>query len=71
MQNKRKNDNIKNNLTKRPKCGKMKNLSKMSCSIGKLFRVHYKTMLKKYEYHSMLLCLLGKHECKKLEDKLY
>ena len=23
-------------------------------------------MLRKYEYHRMLLCLLGKHECKKL-----
>ena len=35
-------------------------------------KVHYEPMLKKYEYHKMVLCLLGNHECKNVvrEDVL-
>ena len=28
--------------------------------------VHYQTMLNKYAYHRILLCLLEKHKCKRL-----
>ena len=38
----------------------------MSCSIGEFHKVSYQSILKKYAYHRMLLCLLVKHECKNL-----
>ena len=34
----------------------------MSCYIGEFYKVHYQPMLKKYAYHRILLCLLGKKE---------
>ena len=54
------NDDIKNGLIKRQTYGKNKPLTKISCYIGKFNMVNYQPMLKKYVYHSMLLCLLGK-----------
>ena len=53
------NDDINNGLIKRPVYGKKKHLTKKS--ISEFHMVHYQTMLKKYIYHRMLLCLLGKH----------
>ena len=38
----------------------------MSCYIGGFQKVHNQQMLKKYEYHRMLFCLLGKYKCKKI-----
>ena len=43
----------------------------MSYYISEFHSVHYQQMLKKYEYHMMLLCLLGKREFKILEEKLF
>ena len=43
----------------------------MSCSIGEFKKVHYQSMLKKYVYNRMLLCLLGKQECKNLEKDVF
>ena len=57
---------IQNGIIKRSTYGKKKILTKMSCSIDEFHEVHYQPMLKKYVYHRMLLCLLGKHECKNL-----
>ena len=44
---------------------------KISCSIGEFQKVYYKSMLNKYSYHRMLLCLLGKHKCKNLEENIF
>ena len=41
----------------------------MLCSIGEFHKVHYQPILKKYAYNRILLYLLGKNECKKLEDE--
>ena len=57
------NYDINNILIKRTTYGNKKHLTKISCSIGEFHKVHYQKMLKNYEYHRMLLCLLGKHEC--------
>ena len=38
----------------------------MLCSIGEFHKVDYQRVLNKYAYHRMLLCLLGKNECKNL-----
>ena len=59
---------INNGLIKRPTYGKKEQLTKISCSVGKFHRLHYHPMLKKYAYHRMLLCLLGKRECKNLRN---
>ena len=55
---------INNGLIKRTKYGKKKNLTKISLSVGEFHKVCYQTMLLKYAYHRILLCLLGKHDCK-------
>ena len=60
------NNNINNGLIKRPTYGKKKHLNKMSCYIVELCKARYQTMLNKYAYHGILLCLLGKHYCKDL-----
>ena len=39
--------------------------------IGKFHEVHYQPMLKKCAYHRILLCLLGKHECKNLRKEAF
>ena len=36
----------------------------MLFSTGEFHKVHYQPMLKKFAYNKMLLCLLGKNECK-------
>ena len=38
----------------------------MACSIGEIHKLHHQPRLKKYAYHKILLCLLGKYECKNL-----
>ena len=43
----------------------------MSCSIGEFNRVNYQSMLNKYAYHSMLLCLICKQEWKKIKTEHY
>ena len=43
----------------------------MSFSIGVFHKVHYKEMLKKYAYHRILLCLLGKHEWKSIINEAF
>ena len=43
----------------------------MSCSIGELHKLHYQPMLKKYAYHRMFLCLLGKLEWKYLRREYF
>ena len=60
------NGDINNGLIKRPTYGKKNNLTKISCSIGEFNKLHYQPILKKFAYHRMLLCLLGKHECKNI-----
>ena len=42
----------------------------MPCSIGEFHKVYYQPILMKYAYHRMLLCLIGKHGCKNLRDKV-
>ena len=39
--------------------------------MGEFHQVHYQPMLYNYEYHRVLLCLLGKHECKKLRNEYF
>ena len=53
---------IKNDLIKRPTYGKKQHLKIFSCSIGKIYMIHYQTMIKNYAYYSILLCLIEKHE---------
>ena len=60
------NGDIRNGLIKSPTNGKNKNVTKMSCSIGEFDMVYYRIILNKHSYHKMILCLLGKHDCKKL-----
>ena len=60
------NNDINNGLINSPKYGNKKYLTKMSFYIGRFNKVHYQPMLKKYAYHRMLLCLLGKYECTNL-----
>ena len=55
---------INNVIINRPSYGKNKHLTKMSYSIGNFHIVHYQTMLKKYEYHRMLMCFLGGNKWK-------
>ena len=43
----------------------------MSCSIGEIHKVDYQQMLKKYAYHSMLLCLLDQNECKNIRREVF
>ena len=50
----------KNGKINRPTYIKNKHLKKMSFSIGQFHMVHYQPVLKKYVYHKMLLCLIGK-----------
>ena len=38
----------------------------MSCYIGEFHMVHYKKVLNNFAYHRIILCLVGKHECKHL-----
>ena len=61
MQNMWINYDINNVPIKRPTYGRNKHLTKVSCSIGEFHMAHYQPMLKKYAYHRILLCLLGKH----------
>ena len=49
---------IKNDLIKMPKYGKKQHLKRISCSIGKMYMIHYQKMLKSYAYYSILLCLI-------------
>ena len=65
------NYDINNGLPKRPKYGKKKQITKMSCYIVDFHKVHYKQMLKKYAYHRMLLWLLGKNECKNIRREYF
>ena len=60
------NDDINNCLTNRPTYGMKKHINIISFSIGRFHRLYYQPMLKKYAYHKMVLCLLGKHECKNI-----
>ena len=43
----------------------------MLCYIGEFHKVHYQPILKKYAYHRILLCLLGKHECKNIRIEVF
>ena len=45
--------------------------TKFSCSIDESHMVHYQPMLKKYRYHSISMCLLVKHKCKRLRRKYF
>ena len=65
------NDYIKNGLIKSPTHVKKKQFHKIPCRIDEFHKVHYQKMLKKYEYHRMLLCLLGKNECKNIRNKVF
>ena len=64
-------DNINNGIIKRQTCGNKKHLTKMSFYIGEFNTVRYQPMLKKYEYHRMLIFLLGKHECKNIRREAF
>ena len=66
-----KNDDINNGLIKRPIYGKKKHFTKISCSIGEFYKLHYQPMLKKYAYHRILLCLLRKYECKSFRNDFF
>ena len=57
---------IRNGLIHSPTYGKKIHLTKISCCIGEFHKVHSRPMLKKYAYHRLLLCLIGKHELKTL-----
>ena len=41
----------------------------MSFYIGEFYTIHYNPMLKKYEYHKMVMFLIVKHEYKELRRK--
>ena len=60
------NDDINNNLIKRPTYGNKLHLTKISYCIGEFHMVNHQPMLKKCEYHMMLMYLFRKHECNKL-----
>ena len=43
-----------------------RNNLKKSGFVGEFNKVHYQPMLKMYAYHMMILCLLGRNECKNI-----
>ena len=65
------NDEIKNGLIKSLTNRNKKQLPKMSCSIGESHNLHYQPMLKKYAYHRMLLCLLGRNKSNNLRREAF
>ena len=34
-------------------------------------KIHYKSILNKYAYHRVLLCLLGKYDCKNYRNETF
>ena len=53
-----------------PKNVKKKHLTKITCIIGEFSEGKFSNNVEKYAYHRMLLCLLGKHECKNLRNEV-